>query len=197
MVRTANEQRPVDLLDAVIRYLVAHGVAEVSLRPLAKAVDSSPRVLLYYFGSKEDMVVKALARLRDKQRAEFASMKGASFDSTSGACLAIWKHMSAPDSEPLFRLFFEAYALALRHPQKFWEFLHNVIEDWLEFLAAPLTGKGCTKSEARAFATVVLAGFRGFMLDYCASGDRKRLDSAVQLWLRALDSIPQPKGGRS
>jgi hypothetical protein len=27
------------------------------------------------------------------------------------------------------------------------------------------------------------------MLDYCATRDRKRLDRAVNLWLRALDPI--------
>jgi AcrR family transcriptional regulator len=190
MTRTVNEQRPVELLDAIVGHLITHGVAELSLRPLAKAVGCSPRVLLYYFGSKEEMVVKALARLRERQRTTYSQMKADSFDSPSKACLAIWKHMSAPDSEPLFRLFFEAYALALRHPQRFRDFLHTAIEDWLEFLAIPLCRKGYGKSEARAFATIVLAGFRGFMLDYCASRDRQRLDRALDLWLRGLDAIP-------
>jgi AcrR family transcriptional regulator len=194
MVRTADEQRPVELLDAIVGYLTTHGVAELSLRPLAKAVGSSPRVLLYYFGSKEEMVVKALARLRERQRTTYNQMKAASFDSPSEACRAIWRHMSAPDSEPLFRLFFEAYVLALRHPQRFPDFLHTAIEDWLEFLAAPLCHKGYGQSEARAFATIVLAGFRGFMLDYCASQDHKRLGRAVDLWLHALDSIPLSGG---
>jgi AcrR family transcriptional regulator len=195
MVRTANTQRPVDLLDAIIDYMTAHGIAELSLRPLAKAVGSSPRGLLYYFGSKEEMVVKVLARLRERQRATYARMKSASFDSASDACRAIWKHMSAPDSEPFFRLFFESYALALRQPRRFRPFLHSAIEDWLDFLAEPLCRKGCDKCDARAFATIVLAGFRGFMLDYCASRDRNRLDQAVELWLRALDSVPLSRRG--
>jgi AcrR family transcriptional regulator len=190
MTRTVNEQRPVELLDAIVGHLITHGVAELSLRPLAKAVGSSPRVLLYYFGSKEEMVVKALARLRERQRTTYSQMKADSSDSPSKACRAIWKHMSAPDSEPLFRLFFEAYVLALRHPRRFRDFLHTAIEDWLGFLAAPLCCKGYEQTEARAFATIVLAGFRGFMLDYCASRDRQRLDRALELWLRGLDAIP-------
>src|SRR5215468_8037627 len=115
MARTANRQRPVELLDAIVDHLATHGVAELSLRPLAKAVGSSPRVLLYYFGSKEELVVKALARLRERQRARYEQMKRARFASPREACHAIWRSMSAPASEPLFRMFFEAYALALRH----------------------------------------------------------------------------------
>jgi AcrR family transcriptional regulator len=42
------------------------------VRPLAKAVGSSPRVLLYYVGSKEELVVKTLARLRDRQHLDRA-----------------------------------------------------------------------------------------------------------------------------
>jgi hypothetical protein len=88
-----------------------------------------------------------------------------------------------------FKLSFETYALALRHPKEFAEFLSSSVEDWLEFLSEPLLRKGHNKAEARAFATVVIAGFRGFMLDYCASHDRERVDRSVELWLKALDSI--------
>ncbi len=193
MARSANVQRPVELLDAIVDHLTAHGVAELSLRPLAKAVGSSPRVLLYYFGSKEELVVKALARLRERQRATYARMKGGTFATPADACRAIWKNMSAPESEPLFRMFFEAYAMALRHPQRFKDFLRSAVEDWLEFLATPLIRKGHADGQSRAYATVVLAGFRGLMLDYCASRDRKRQDRAVNLWLHALDTIPLGK----
>jgi AcrR family transcriptional regulator len=190
MVRTADEHRPSALLDAIVDHLTSNGVAELSLRPLAKAVGSSPRGLLYYFGSKENLVVQALGRLRERQRNVYAGMRTARFESPAAACRAIWRHMSAPGSEPLFRLFFEAYALALRQPQRFDEFLRSAVDEWLAFLAAPLSVKGCPPNEARAFATVVLAGFRGFMLDYCATRDRRRVDRAVDLWLQALDRIP-------
>jgi AcrR family transcriptional regulator len=189
MARTADEQRPVELLDAVVGYLVKNGVAELSLRPLAKAVDSSPRVLLYYFGSKEELVVKAIARLRERQRIVLGGMREAKYDRPSDACLAMWKQMSAPQSEQLFRLFLETYSLALRNRRLFADFLSSAVGDWIEFIAAPMLRKGHTQTEARAFATIVLAGFRGFLLDYCATHERERIDRAVDLWLESLDTI--------
>src|SRR5579859_7737057 len=190
MPRPANPARPAALLDRIADHVVAHGVATLSLRPLARAVGSSPRVLLYYFGSKEALVLKVLARLRERQRATYAQMKPASFATPADACRAIWQHMSSPQCECLFRMSVEAYAMALRSPRRFAKFLHNGVEDWLEFLAAPLIGKGHSQEEARAHASIVLAGFRGFMLDYCATRDRTRLDRAVEMWLRSLDHIP-------
>ncbi len=189
MVRIADQARPVALLDAIVGYLVKNGVADLSLRPLAKAVGSSPRVLLYYFGSKEELVIRALTRLRERQRSAFGGMREAKYERPSDTCRAIWKQMSARQSELLFKFFFETYALALRHPRRFGDFLNNAVEDWLEFVAEPLIGRGQTCSEARVFATIVLAGFRGFMLDYCASRDRERIDRAVDLWLHSLDTI--------
>jgi AcrR family transcriptional regulator len=187
--RPADQARPAQLLDAIVDYLVNHGVAELSLRPLAKAVGSSPRVLLYYFGSKEELVVKALARLRERQRSTFSRMREAKYDQPSDACRAMWRQMSAPQSELLFKFFFETYALALRNPKPYADFLKSAVEDWLEYVAAPLIRKGQPTEQARAFATIVIAGFRGFMLDYCASRDRARVDRAVDLWLASLDTI--------
>ncbi len=189
MSRTVNQKRPEELRAAIVQYLVRHGIADLSLRPLAKAVGSSPRVLLYYFGSKEKMLVELVAEIRQRQRAAYGGMQAATF---SESCWLVWKQMSGDDSEPLFRLYFEAYGMALRHPQRYREFLHATIEDWLKFIADPIHAEGGSRAEARAFATVVLAGLRGFLLDYCATHDRKRLDRAVKLWLQALEPVAPP-----
>ena len=47
--------------------------------------------------------------------------------------------------------------------------------------------------DARAIATVLLAGYRGFLLDLCATRDRKRINRAVDVWIAALDAIPPPE----
>ncbi len=79
--------------------------------------------------------------------------------------------------------------MALRHPRLYNVFLHDTIEDWLGDIADPLHREGRDRCEARAFATTVLAGLRGFMLDFCTTHDRKRLDRAVGLWLGTLNTL--------
>lgn len=56
--------RQTELLEAAYRYALDHGLADLSLRPLAAAIGSSPRVLLYLFGSKDGLVRALLARAR-------------------------------------------------------------------------------------------------------------------------------------
>ena len=187
MSRTASAQRPEDLLDAIVGYFTKHGIADLSLRPLARAVGSSPRVLLYYFGSSEKMVDRALARLRERQRARYLEMPG-TFP-TAADYFAIWQSMKAREALPHFRLFFEVYGLALRHPRRYSGFLNAAINDWLDFLDNAASRKRYGRAKSRALATVVVSGYRGFMLDYCASRDHARLDRAVKLWIRSLEAL--------
>src|ERR1700690_2740747 len=189
MVRVADEHRPAELLDAILGYLVKHEVADVSLRPLAKAVGSSPRVLLYYFGSKEKLLAQAIRRLRDLQPAGFGKLRDARYENPSDACRAIWQEMSAPESLAMFQLSLETFTLALRHRRQFAQFLSTSVEDWLQFMSQSPIRQGARPEDARAFATVVIAGFRGFLLDYCATRDRKRIDQAVEMWIGTLNTL--------
>lgn len=193
MSRTVDEKRPQELRNAILRYLIKHGLAGMSLRPLAKSLGCTPRVLLYHFGSKEKMVAEVLAMVRRRQQASYDRIQAASF---ADACLGTWKRMSAPESEPSFRLFFEIYGLALQRPRAYKAFLHDTVEDWLRNIVDSLRHERFRRNEARAFATIVLAALRGFMLDLCATHDRKRVDAAVRLWLGGFDAMrPAREGG--
>lgn len=190
MSRTADESRRAELLDSVVDYVCEHGVAGLSLRPLAKAVDSSPRVLLYYFNSKEDLVTEVLQQAGARQRRLFDRLRVKHLGSIQ-ACREIWGVMSSPRSEPVFRLFFEVYGLALQDRKRYRRFLKNVVEPWLDFIASPLVRSGVPEGDARDFATLVLAGFRGFLLDLCATRDRARIGRAVELWFETLSSVSE------
>ena len=190
MSRPVDERRPDELREAIVQYLLDHGLANLSLRPLAKSVGSSPRGLLYHFGSKEKMVVEVIAEIRQRQRNTLGRIDAPTF---AEASQQVWEQMSSDESEPLFRLFFEAYGIALRNPQLYAAFLHDTIEHWLDLIAEPLHREGRHRAQARAFATVVLAGLRGFMLDFCTTHDRERLNEAVRLWARNLDTLVPPK----
>src|ERR1017187_9479559 len=101
MSRQVDEERPAELRDAILRYLLENGITDLSLRPLAKAVGSSPRGLLYRFGSKEKMLVVVLGELGERQRILFRAVRAETF---AEACGDMWRHMSSPASEPQWRL---------------------------------------------------------------------------------------------
>jgi|SRR5947209_9765246 len=191
MAGSADEHRA-ELLERITDYVAAHGLADLSLRPLGKAVGLSPRVLLYHFVSKEDLIGEVLAQLRARQRAVFATLprEAASYAQTVRAA---WKLMSAPEHERVFRLFFEVYGLALQDRERYSEFLRGAVDDWIAYLADSKLEDGYSRRDARAIATVLLAGYRGFLLDLLATRERARIDRAVEIWILALDAIPEPE----
>ncbi len=192
MSRTVDERLRDDLLERIVEYVWENGISDLQLRPLAEAVESSPRGLLYHFGSKEALVTAVLERALIRQRAIFETLPR-NPDSYAKTVRAAWSVMSRPQNEGLFRLFFEIYGLALQDRERFPDFLERAVEGWLSFLERPALRDGYSHTDARAIATVLLAGYRGFLLDLCATRDRKRLARAVDLWILTLDAMPPAK----
>ena len=59
------KDRQVRTLDKAADYVLEHGLEGLSLRPLAAALGTSPRMLLYDFESKERLVDEVLAVVHD------------------------------------------------------------------------------------------------------------------------------------
>jgi AcrR family transcriptional regulator len=58
-----SDDRRAALLDRMADHLLAHGISESSLRPLAKAARTSDRMLLYYFSDKAEMITATLEHI--------------------------------------------------------------------------------------------------------------------------------------
>src|SRR6266850_7868524 len=63
--------RRAELLDEVADYILSNGLADLSLRPLAAAINTSPRMLLYFFDTKEQLIADALAHIRTREQLDF------------------------------------------------------------------------------------------------------------------------------
>src|SRR5260370_25868533 len=118
MPRTSTPERRAQLLSALADHLLSEGLSGLSLRPLARALGTSPRMLLYHFGSKESMVAEGLAEARRRQMEAMASWIGEHQGDQRGLLAYMWGWLSDPQTEPFLRLFFEAYALALQEPNR-------------------------------------------------------------------------------
>ncbi len=185
MSRTPDEARRTELLSGAVDYVCSHGLAELSLRPLAKAVGSSPRVLLHYFESKENLVVEIVRHGRARQHAMMARLKLADLAPRDLAA-RLWREWSKPEWEPLTRLSFEIYALALQDRSRFPGYLDASVNEWLRALERCADTPGWGRKHARTLATLLVAGFRGFLLDLLATHDRARIDRAVDRWLSLI-----------
>lgn len=56
------------LVNAAVDYVAAHGFADLSLRGLGAAIGVSHRMLIHYFGSKEQLLVEIVRMSERRQR---------------------------------------------------------------------------------------------------------------------------------
>ncbi|GAA3590593.1 TetR/AcrR family transcriptional regulator [Kribbella ginsengisoli] len=182
--KPAPSARETELLELAYAYSLTHGLADLSLRPLATAIGSSPRVLLFLFGSKDGLIRALLTRARSdelvllqKITSQYAEPPGLDV-----VARELWTWLAAEERRPLMKLWVEAYGRSLVAPDGPWsDFARSTVEDWLDLFKSVQPGKDTKAAQARR--TGVLAVLRGGLLDLLATGDTARVTAAV---LRAL-----------
>ncbi|MFK4086152.1 TetR/AcrR family transcriptional regulator [Kribbella sp. NPDC020789] len=174
---SAREQ---ELLERAYEYSLSHGLADLSLRPLASAIGSSPRVLLFLFGSKDGLIRALLARARSDEL-DLLRQIDSQYDEPPGLSVVareLWTWLAAPERRPLMAFWVEAYGRSLVAPEGPWaEFGRSTVEDWLELL------KASQPDATQERRTGVLAMLRGALIDLLATGDLDRTTAAVEAYL--------------
>ena len=166
-----------ELLEKAYEFVLERGLAELSLRPLAQAIGSSPRVLLYLFGSKDGLVRALLARARLDELAALDDVSGEGLDATMAR---LWEWLSAPTHRRLLVLWLEAYARSLVEPDGAWAgYARQTVEDWLDVLARAQPARERRTQAGLARRTAALCLLRGAMLDLLATGDEQRVTRAL------------------
>lgn len=175
-----SSPRRAELLDACYDYVLEHGLTDLTLRPLAAATGTSPRVLLYLFGSKDELVRELLARARREQMTLLASALDERTRGFEALVDRLWAFLTTPQQRPAVRLTYEAFLLSLsRNPGPWTGFAAESVRDWLDLLVG--AQPDVPRQEAETRATRALALIRGLLLDLLASDDYERVEGAFEL----------------
>jgi AcrR family transcriptional regulator len=178
--RKPNPERKPELLEQVIAWLCANGIADLSLRPLAQALGVSTYALVYHFGSREGILAEALGELERRQRAMIEEWFRKDAPSTPEMVQRYWDWCSAEENLPVMRLVIEATALEATRSGLPASLREGLITDWVESLSRGLRHDGLAADAARSAATLTNAAIIGLALDLIATGDRRRANRAVR-----------------
>jgi len=176
------------LLGLTVDYVLANGVATLTLRGLAAAIGSNNRMLLYYFGSKEQLTMDALGSASSR----FLRFRSISHDlRTSTEDLETrlskaWDGIAAAETRPFARLFFEVFGLAVNRPDVYGAWLENVAHELVDDVAATLERDGVRKGSAETLARELVACWRGLQMDLLSSSDERRTHLAAQAAVESL-----------
>ncbi|MET7856503.1 TetR/AcrR family transcriptional regulator [Streptomyces sp. NPDC005318] len=180
------------LLDQVRQYLIRNGLADLSLRPLARSLGTSDRMLLYYFGSKERMVAEALALDERRPLLRARTLLDTTGSPKDPAWLRrfmeeIWQRFSDPDLRAALPLYLEIVAASLLHPERYGPLMRDLVSEWAGLLGSVFHDMGMSEARARTEASLLVNASFGLLIAPLADGDWRRADAAFRTLLDRLE----------
>jgi AcrR family transcriptional regulator len=185
MPRPPDDARRREVLDAVIDVVAQGGIGDRSLRDIASAAGTSHRMLLHYFGSRDELLLAIVEEVERRQTAMLAALP----DDPAEAVSATWADLRRPELWPFERLFFECYARAAQGETPFTRLLPGAVDGWLAAVDEVTAG-----AADPALARLGLAVARGLLLDLVATGDVHGVDAAAA---RFAELLRRPEGAQA
>lgn len=178
------QHRRQELLTAAVEYVLDHGVAELSLRPMAKELGVTHATLIRHFESKEALVAEVVDHIRTEIGPKTRASGGYPADAPADRMMrAVWANLSQPAERRQFALLFELVAMHTRQQDRFDHLEQMLITEFLAPLQARFRRDGMSSREARDVATGFLALVRGLQLDLAMSGDERRVNAAMNRYI--------------
>ncbi|HEX8779415.1 MAG TPA: TetR/AcrR family transcriptional regulator [Rhodanobacter sp.] len=180
------------LVDALIAHLLERGLADLSLRPLAAAIGTSARLLIYHFGTKEGLLAEVLETMQTRVRQSFAQMLAPGTSEPQPQPLKLlWQWATAKRNYPYLKLLYELQILAIQSPDTYAQYLQRNASNWSDLILTMLPAP----RRDPAFATLCVAVFDGLFLELMSTGDRKRTSQALDRFIDIASSTRKPRAG--
>jgi AcrR family transcriptional regulator len=152
-----------ELAEAATDYALEQGLIGLSLRPLAEALGTSDRMLLYHFDDKDDLVATILRTTSDRSVRSLRELPGSPDLRT--AVLDLWRAVTTGPQERCQRLYVEAAALGLLGQEPYASVVREANDRWTAALEHRVVEAGCPPAAARRVVVLLDAAFMGLQLD--------------------------------
>jgi AcrR family transcriptional regulator len=175
------------LLARAVGHFAEHGVGDTSLRALAGAIGTSHRMLIYHFGSRDGLLAAVVDVVEQGARDLLAQMveEARADPDPLDAGLRFW-HLVTDQALVYGPLFFELSSHAMLGLPHAVDLRERLVTAWLEALESMWVARDVPTYEARAQATLDLATSRGLLHDLLLTGDRPRVDAAMERYARVV-----------
>lgn len=151
------------LLDAAVDHVLEHGLIGLTLRPLAAAIGTSDRMLIYHFGSRDALIAEVVARIGDIGTALLAQTPGA--PTVRSAVNRLWLAFQQPPLKHCQDVYLQAAATGLIGVEPHLSVARAGNARWNSALVAYLARSGAPARRAARIATLVDSALYGFHLD--------------------------------
>jgi len=172
-----------EIIDKTIEYILQNGIYTLSLRPLAKSMGTSDRMILYYFKTKEELIHFVIKVLTDKIICELNNEIRKNDAKTIHELMhVIWKVFTKKKNLPLVITFYEIQILSLRSSSKsFRQTAKFLVDQWEYTVKELIIPFGFKNSDIDSIVSRICAELKGLHQTYLISKKREVFHSINRL----------------
>lgn len=179
MPRPVDHAKRQDLVAAASVVLARTGVIDTSLRSLAAELGTSARMLVYYFGSKEQLILEVLNR---QQRAAIPEtdevVLPVSLVAHRDWCFDDWHACTRGDRSDTLRIVLQVFGAACGRDSAYRAYTWSTLSLLTRNSQARLEALGFPAHVAETRSRIALAAFQGFIIEYFTADDPSYVDAS-------------------
>jgi AcrR family transcriptional regulator len=172
------------LLDRVTDHVLEHGLIGLTLRPVAAAIGTSDRMLLYHFGSRDELVAAVVTRTEDRAIGRVEALEGAP-DVRAGV-VRLWEAYQEPPLHDCLDVYVQAAATGLLGQEPYRSAVREANERWVRALHAYFVRCGAPEARVARVVTLVDSSLFGFQLDLATDRPEELARGVADLATAAL-----------
>ena len=181
MSRPTEPQKKQELLEKCLAAAISAGVLDASINAIAKKIGTSGRMLIYHFGSKQELERQLIGLLETRLREKLWSFQAVSLENVDGlpeSLLGMWRHLTSPEMHGLLKLTMELNQRAMQGDAETQQFLEQESQIWIDSLLK-LTGD-------ETVALCLFHLFQGAILDFLTTGNALRGQQTIEAFTKTL-----------
>ena len=181
-----SASRREELLDEVVDHVLEHGLIGLTLRPVAKAIGTSDRMLIYHLGSRDQLVAEVTTRACDRARDEIRALPPA--DGVREAVLSLWHAYQVEPLRGCLDVYVQAAATGLIGHEPYRSVVRAGNEQWVSAMREFLVRSGAAADRAARVVTMIDSALYGFLLDLITERPEE-LDRGVEDLAAAAETL--------
>ena len=181
MSRPLEPEKKQALLEQCLEAAIVSGVLDLSINTIAKNIGTSGRMLVYHFGSKQELERQLITlleiRLREKLWS-FQTVSPETRNSLTVPLLEMWRHLTSIEMNGLLKLTMALNQRAIQGDVETQRFLERENQHWVVALTLLTNDK--------TIALALLHLFQGAILDFLTTGNAERGEQSIKRFAEAL-----------
>lgn len=158
------------MVQAMVAHVLQHGIADASLRPLARAAGTSDRMLIYHFGSKQALIAEILIALTALFGQTLDAQVSASRAASRTECLSQLAPISrSAQMRPVMRVWMQILAAAAAGESAYLDVGGTIVAQLLDWITVHLPQDDPDPAAAARTILVMIEG--AVVLDLAGRGD--------------------------